>query len=170
MTKHKAAAIVLAAGLGTRMESDRPKVLHSLAGRPMIHWLLDTIAAAGIDDVTVVIPDGDAGTTVAGAVVPLDTVVQADQLGTGHAVRCVCDAGGVAADDVLVLFGADPLITPATMRRLIKARRAKSNPAVVVLGFRPNDAGNYGRLIVADDGSLDAIIEARDGTQSGKLQ
>ncbi len=162
MTKHKAAAIVLAAGLGTRMESDRPKVLHSLAGRPMIHWLLNTIAAAGIDDVTIVIPDGDAGAAVAGAVVPHDTVVQGDQLGTGHAVRCVCDAGGIVADDVLVLFGADPLIEASTLERLLAARR--DGAAVVVLGFRPSDPGLYGRLIVGSDGSLEAIVEAPDAT------
>jgi bifunctional UDP-N-acetylglucosamine pyrophosphorylase/glucosamine-1-phosphate N-acetyltransferase len=68
------------------------------------------------------------------------------------------------AGDILVVFGADPLITPATMRRLIKARRAKSNPALVVLGFRPDDAANYGRLIVGEDGSLESIVEARDAT------
>jgi bifunctional UDP-N-acetylglucosamine pyrophosphorylase/glucosamine-1-phosphate N-acetyltransferase len=162
MTNHKAAAIVLAAGLGTRMETDRPKVLHALAGRAMIYWLLDSIAAAGINSVSVVISDGDAGAAVGAAVVPHRTVVQGEQLGTGHAVRCVCDAGDLAADDVLVLFGADPLIRPATLERLLAARR--DGAAVVVLGFRPPDPGLYGRLVVGADGTLEAIVEARDAT------
>jgi len=161
-TKREIAAIVLAAGRGTRMASDRPKVLHPLAGRPMIAHLMESLGRLGPQHIVVVVGEGMAA--VAEAVAPHRTVVQAPPLGTAHAVLAAKKALKGFAGDILVVFGADPLITPTTMRRLIKARRAKGNPAVVVLGFRPDDAGTYGRLIVGDDGLLEGIVEARDAT------
>ncbi len=160
MTKQKTAAIVLAAGLGTRMESQRPKVLHPVAGRPMILHLMESLTRAGVDRVVVVV--GADGGAVADAVAPLETVVQRRQRGTGHAVRCASRALGDFTGDVVVLYGADPLIRPQTIRRMLEARRAAPPPAVVVLGFRPADPGLYGRLIIDAEGRLEAIVEARD--------
>jgi bifunctional UDP-N-acetylglucosamine pyrophosphorylase/glucosamine-1-phosphate N-acetyltransferase len=166
MTETKCAAIILAAGLGTRMRSNLPKVLHPLAGRPMLNYLLDTLSELDLARAVVVVGDGmDA---VAEAAHPHPTVVQKQQLGTGHAVL---SARGALADkaedfdgDVLVLFGADPLIEAQTIARMIEARRSEARPSIVVLGFEAYAPGAYGRLIVAGDGSLDAIVEANDAT------
>ena len=155
------AAIVLAAGQGTRMQSGLPKVLHPLAGRPMIRILLDSIEKAGIEKVIVVGPDNH---LVASAVAPYPIVVQSKQLGTGHAVM---QAKGNLAEfegDVLVLFGGDPLITPETLSALLARRRANDAPSVVALGFYPEQQGLYGRLIIDSDGMLESIIEAGDAT------
>lgn len=157
-----AAAVVLAAGLGTRMESSLPKVLHPLAGRPMIQHLLATLAALDLEKVVVV--TGKDATAVADAVAPHPTAVQAEQLGTGHAVRQAAGELAGFAGDVLVLFGGDPLVSTETLERILDRRRADDDPAVVVLGFRPDDPGLYGRLIVDEDGALTGIVEARDAT------
>jgi len=165
MTKkksEKSAAIVLAAGLGTRMKSALPKVMHGLAGRPMIRHLLATLEAAGIDRIVVVVaPDTD---SVAQAAAPHETVVQPHQLGTGDAVKAALPVLGDFSGDVLVLFGGDPLIQTETVERMIQRRRADDDPAVVVLGFRPDDPTAYGRLITDGEGGLSAIVEEKDAS------
>ncbi|MBT7510859.1 MAG: bifunctional UDP-N-acetylglucosamine diphosphorylase/glucosamine-1-phosphate N-acetyltransferase GlmU [Rhodospirillaceae bacterium] len=163
MTKHNnknTATIVLAAGLGTRMKSALPKVLHPLAGRPMIQHLLGTLSDTGIDRVIVVTSDG--ADDVATAVAPNPTVVQKEQLGTGHAALQAADKLAGFDGDVLIMFGADPLITSETINALLARRR--DGAAIAVLGFRPDDPGLYGRLIIGADGDLEGIIEARDAT------
>ena len=163
MTKHNnknTATIVLAAGLGTRMKSALPKVLHPLAGRPMIQHLLGTLSDTGIDRVIVVTSDG--ADDVATAVAPNPTVVQKEQLGTGHAALQAADKLAGFDGDVLIMFGADPLITSETINALLARRR--DGAAIAVLGFRPDDPSLYGRLIIGADGDLEGIIEARDAT------
>ena len=162
MTKDKTAAIVLAAGLGTRMESRLPKVLHPLAGRPMIGHLMETLAGMDLERIVVVV--GDDMEAVAEAVANHPTVVQKERLGTGHAVRTACEAVDGFDGTVLVLYADAPLISVETLTRMIEARRRAPRPAVVVLGFRPSDPGPYGRLIVGADGTLQAIVEAGDAT------
>ncbi len=162
MTKTKTAAVILSAGLGTRMKSAVPKVLHPLAGRPMILHLLETLAPLGLEPLVVVV--GDGMDEVAETVKPHPIVVQKPALGTGHAVLAAKEALGDFSGDVLVLFGADPLITPETITRLLAARRESPEPAVVVLGFEATEPGDYGRLILSGYGALQAIIEARDAT------
>ena len=162
MTNRKTAVVMLAAGLGTRMKSDLPKVLHPLAGRPMIAHFLDTLAALAPERVVVVI--GDGMDSVARTVAPHPTVVQSPRAGTGHAVMAARAALADFDGDVLVVYGDTPLITLPTLERMLAARRTEANPAVVVLGFRPKDAAAYGRLIVGPDGSLDAIVEANDAS------
>ncbi|MCH8835385.1 MAG: bifunctional UDP-N-acetylglucosamine diphosphorylase/glucosamine-1-phosphate N-acetyltransferase GlmU [Proteobacteria bacterium] len=162
MTKEKTAAIVLAAGLGTRMESRLPKVLHPLAGRPMIGHLMETLAGMDLERIVVVV--GDDMEAVAEAVAPHPTVVQKERLGTGHAVRTACEAVDGFDGTVLVLYADAPLISRQTLMRMLEARRRAPGPAVVVLGFRPSDPGPYGRLIVGADGTLQAIVEAGDAT------
>ena len=166
MTETNTAAIILCAGKGTRMQSDLPKVLHPLAGRPMLAHLLDTLSELDLAHTTVVIgEDMDAVTEIAQ---PHPTAVQSEQRGTGHAVlaarEALADGDKDFDGDVLVLFGADPLIEADTMTRMIEARHGDPEPAVVVLGFQSQSPGAYGRLITADDGSLDAIVEAGDAT------
>ncbi len=162
MTNRKTAVVMLAAGLGTRMKSELPKVLHPLAGRPMVAHLLDTLAELAPERVVVVI--GDGMEAVAKAAAPHPTVVQSPRAGTGHAVMAARAALADFDGDVLVIYGDTPLITLPTLARMLAARRAPADPAVVVLGFRPADPAAYGRLILGPDGGLDAIVEAKDAS------
>jgi len=157
------AAIVLAAGLGTRMKSATPKVLHRVAGKPMIGHILTALDGFDADRTIVVVSPGMP--QVAEFVAPAVTVEQDPPLGTGHAVMAARDALSGFEGDVLVLFGDTPLLTGETMRAMVEARRGPDNPAVVVLGFRPDDPSEYGRLVQGGDGSLEQIVEARDATE-----
>lgn len=161
MNKNKSAAVVLAAGMGTRMKSALPKVMHPIAGRPMVSHLLSTVEVLGVDETVVVV--GPGMETVAAAVAPHPVVVQADRLGTAHAVAQARAALTGFEGDVLVLYGDTPLLTPETLARMVQARHAEPEPAVVVLGFRPADPGAYGRLVVDGEG-LAAIVEPKDAT------
>ncbi len=160
MSDKKVAAIVLAAGAGTRMQSSKPKVMHEVGGRPLIGHLLNTLRDLELDRIVVVI--GDGMSKVATTVSPATTVVQQRPLGTAHAVMAARDAMRDFDGDILVLFGDTPLIKQETLQRLLDARRAKTNPAVVVLGFSSEKPDSYGRLIIGKDGNLEAIVEARD--------
>jgi len=162
MTTSKIAVIVLAAGLGTRMESKLSKVLHPLAGRPMINHLMETVDGLNPDEVTVVV--GEYMNDVSEAVSPFPTAVQSERLGTAHAVLAARDSIADFEGNVLVLYGDTPLITLETLEAMLNARASLLDPAVVVLGFTPDDPSNYGRLFLGEDGVLEAIVEAKDAT------
>jgi bifunctional UDP-N-acetylglucosamine pyrophosphorylase/glucosamine-1-phosphate N-acetyltransferase len=163
MPSRQLAAIVLAAGQGTRMHSALPKVLHPIGGRPMVKHLLATVETLGADRIVVVVgPDME---TVAGAVAPWPTALQADRLGTAHAVSAALPAlGDTPADDALVLYGDTPLVSAATLRAMLAARAGADDPAVVVLGMRSAAPNEYGRLVLDAAGGLDAIVEWREAT------
>lgn len=161
MATQQLAIVVLAAGMGTRMKSDLPKVMHPLAGRSMISHLMDTVSGLAPERVVVVV--GPGMEQVASAVAPAQTVVQAERLGTGHAVKQAHDALDGFSGDILVLYGDTPLITRETLERMLDERRSDKDPAVVVLGFKPVEPGHYGRLVVGAEG-LKAIIEWKDAT------
>ena len=155
------AAIVLAAGLGTRMKSNLPKVMHKVAGRPLVNHVLETLAEQQIGRVVVVIgPEMDA---LAKAVAPHATAVQHDRRGTAHAVQQAEDALKDFAGDIVIVYGDTPFIGGATIARMREARAGAHKPAVVVLGFTPGDPGGYGRLVTSDAG-LERIVEAKDAT------
>jgi bifunctional UDP-N-acetylglucosamine pyrophosphorylase/glucosamine-1-phosphate N-acetyltransferase len=166
MTEPRFAAIVLAAGSGTRMKSSLPKVLHPIAGRPMILNLLDSLHALAPAETVVVLGSGmDAVARLAGSA---ECVVQEPPLGTGDAVAAARQAlasrlapeGPV--EDVLVLFGDTPLLQPQTLRRLLEERQRAPAAAIAAAAMRPADPGPYGRLVLGADGTLERIVEARD--------
>src|SRR5262245_54802383 len=120
-------AIVLAAGLGTRMRSARAKVLHELGGLPLLHYPLAAVGALGPERVVVVVGhQAETARSVAEAsgVRGVRSVLQAEQRGTGHAVRCAIPALDGFTGDVLILYGDAPLVRPATLRRLLETHRA----------------------------------------------
>ncbi len=163
MSDKKVAAIILAAGMGTRMKTRRPKVMHPLAGRPMINHLMDTVETLSPDEVVVVVGEGMDDVTE--AVKPHPTVIQKERLGTGHAVLAARDVLRGFEGDILVLYGDTPLISAETLSKLVETRRKKLDPAVVVLGFYPEDPGNYGRLVYdREGGEIVGIVEAADAT------
>lgn len=155
-------AVVLAAGQGKRMKSDLPKVLHPLAGRPLLDHVLDTVAAVGIDHTVVVVGHQAALVQEKCGRAGLVFVRQEPQLGTGHAVQVAvpslrCGGG------CLVLAGDVPLLQTATIGRLI-AVWEEADAAAVVLTCIVEDAGAYGRIIKDADGRVLKIVEARDAT------
>ncbi len=160
------AVIVLAAGQGTRMNSDLPKVLHTLAGAPLVAHAL--AAARTIAPERTVVVTGHGGAAVAAAVAAIDpeiaTVAQTEQLGTAHAVRQAEPALRGFSGDVVVLYGDTPLVRGETLEAMLDARRAGA--AVVVLGFEAAEPGGYGRLVTGPDGSLEAIVEAKDASEA----
>jgi bifunctional UDP-N-acetylglucosamine pyrophosphorylase/glucosamine-1-phosphate N-acetyltransferase len=162
MPKSRIAAIVLAAGKGTRMKSCKPKVMHEIANRPMIGHVMAALKPLRCDPVVLVVAPGMEA--VAEAAAPAQIAVQREQLGTGHAVMAARSALKSVSGDLLVLYGDTPFIATATLEAMLKRRRAADDPAVVVLGFRPNEPGGYGRLVLDVSGGLDAIVEARDAT------
>lgn len=156
------ACILLAAGKGTRMKSSLPKVLHPIAGRPMIAHVLAAAEATGAAPITVVV--GPQQEATSRAVAPHRTVIQAEQRGTGDAVLAARAALNGFSGDVLIGYGDTPLVTLETFTTLIERARATDRPAVTVLGTRHAEPGAYGRMITGPDGALEAIVEARDAT------
>ncbi|WP_086464681.1 bifunctional UDP-N-acetylglucosamine diphosphorylase/glucosamine-1-phosphate N-acetyltransferase GlmU [Oceanibaculum nanhaiense] len=155
------AAVILAAGKGTRMKSDLPKVLHPIAGRPMIRHLLATVEA--LNPARIVVVTGKEGEGVAKAVAPYPTAVQDPPLGTGHAVMAALPAlEGFDEGTVLTLAGGDPFVSEATLRAMLAKREAGA--AVVVVGFRPADPARYGRLVAGAAGGLERIVEFADAS------
>jgi len=153
--------VVLAAGKGTRMKSDLPKVLHEMRGRPILDHVLDTVAAAGIGRTVVVIGHQAARVRETCARPGLSFVVQEPQLGTGHAVQVAEDLLDGAF--TLVLAGDVPLLRAQTLARLIDAA-AGGDAAAVVLTCVVPDAGAYGRVVKDGSGNVARIVEARDAT------
>jgi bifunctional UDP-N-acetylglucosamine pyrophosphorylase/glucosamine-1-phosphate N-acetyltransferase len=160
------AVIVLAAGQGTRMNSDLPKVLHRLAGAPLVAHAL--AAARALDPERLVVVAGHGAEAVEAAVTEIEpeavVVRQTEQLGTAHAVAQARPALEGFAGDALVLYGDTPLIRPETLEAMRAARAAGA--AVVALGFEAADPGGYGRLILGADGALEAIVEAKDASEA----
>ncbi len=157
--------IILAAGDGTRMKSRMAKVLHPIAGLPMVAHVIGTAVAGGADRVAVVVaPKAEAVRALVAARHPDATLhVQERRLGTAHAVRAAEGAWAEPVDDVIVLFGDTPLVTPET---LADVRQSLAGGAgVVVVGFRPRDPTGYGRLI-EQDGALIAIREHKDASEA----
>ncbi|MCX8474732.1 MAG: bifunctional UDP-N-acetylglucosamine diphosphorylase/glucosamine-1-phosphate N-acetyltransferase GlmU [Sphingomonas sp.] len=164
------AAIILAAGKGTRMKSDTHKVLHPLAGRPMLLHLIDSVAA--LDPARTIVVVGAGREQVEAAVGPhgADTVHQAEQLGTGHAVRMAEDTLAGFEGDVLILYGDVPLVSTATMRRMLERLHGADAPAAVVLGFRPFDPGAYGRVIADGQGHIVKMVEFKDASAEERAE
>ena len=162
-----ATAILLAAGLGTRMKSTLPKTLHKIAGRSMLRHLIASCEAA-FDRVVVVLgPDMDA---VAREAAPHAHVIQHDRLGTAHAALQAVEHFGTG--EVAVLYADNPLIREETMRRLLGRRRA-GDPGLALLAFRPADPGRYGRVLTGggtpgdvESEMVTRIVEWADATET----
>ena len=152
-------AIILGAGMGKRMGTDLPKVLHTICDVPMINILLDTVKKTGIEDITVVI--GPNMENVKQAVSPIKTVVQTERLGTAHAVLAAESEIQPFDGNVLILFGDQPLFLPETLIKMIE--KCENGTDVAILGFIPEDPRRYGRLIMGENG-LDSIVEYKDAT------
>jgi bifunctional UDP-N-acetylglucosamine pyrophosphorylase/glucosamine-1-phosphate N-acetyltransferase len=163
------AAIILAAGKGTRMKSDLHKVLHPIAGKPMLGHLTDAVASLGAERTVIVA--GAGREQVEGFAEPLGLAVtmQAEQLGTAHAVQQAEAALAGFAGDVLILYGDVPLVTPETMGRMIERLNASDRPAIVVLGFRPADTLSYGRIIAEGD-RIVKMVEHKDATPEERAE
>ncbi|NBC35619.1 bifunctional UDP-N-acetylglucosamine diphosphorylase/glucosamine-1-phosphate N-acetyltransferase GlmU [Novosphingobium sp. FSY-8] len=160
------AIIVLAAGKGTRMKSDTHKVLHPIAGRPMLEHLLAN--AAELTPQAQVVVAGHGRDQLEAALNGRATIaVQDPQLGTGHAVQMAEKALAEFAPDgdVLILYGDVPFVRSATMGAMIARLNAPDAPAVVVLGFEPEDTLQYGRVI-ASDGVIAKMVEHKDASEA----
>ena len=155
------AVVILAAGQGTRMKSDLHKVLHPLAGRPMLLHLLAAVDA--LNPARIVVVAGARREQVEAAVARRAMVaVQDEQRGTAHAVLAARDALAGFDGDVLILFGDAPLVETATMRRLLDA--LTPDTGVAVLGFRPADPGAYGRIVADANGRIAKMVEFKDAS------
>ncbi len=154
--------IILAAGQGTRMLSDRPKVLHEVAGAPLLVHALR--AGAALSPERCVVVTGHEGEAVAAAARDWDPdiaiVEQTERLGTGHAVQQARPALDGISGDVIVLYGDTPFISAETLTKMAEARTRHD---VVVLGFEAADPGRYGRLVTSGD-TLERIVEYKDAT------
>ena len=158
------AAVILAAGKGTRMKSSLHKVLHPIAGRPMLDHLMASVAALEPAQQVVVVGSGREQLEAALGD-RAKTCLQEPQLGTGHAVQQAEGALAGFGGDVLVLYGDVPFVRPETMQRMLDRLHAPDAPAVVVLGFEPDDTLQYGRVIADAEGRILKMVEHKDATE-----
>ncbi|MBI4723770.1 MAG: bifunctional UDP-N-acetylglucosamine diphosphorylase/glucosamine-1-phosphate N-acetyltransferase GlmU, partial [Rhodomicrobium sp.] len=155
-------AVVLAAGQGTRMKSALPKVLHPLAGLPLVAHVMNAAAAAGAHRCSAVIPPESKGFEQLHTPVETRFFEQKDRLGTAHAVLMARPALQDETGPVLILYGDTPLVTPASLKALASA--LQDGAGMAVMGFNAKDPKGYGRFITADNGELLAIREEKDAT------
>ena len=163
------AAVVLAAGGGTRMRSERPKTLHEVAGVPMLQHVLHSVGELCPDRTVVVVGSGwREVTSFVSAVAPnAEIALQPKRTGTGDAVAAAREALAGFGEKVVVLYGDTPLVRSSTIRSL--AAVLDEGADVGVVGFRARDPEGYGRLLIDSDGSLERIVEDRDATDQEKL-
>lgn len=162
---NKLKAVILAAGKGTRMNSDLPKVLHMVDGQPMVHYAIKAAKEAGALDVCVIV--GYKSKLVRDSIYDIvEFVEQEEQLGTGHAVKCAREFIGTEGN-TLVLCGDTPLVTAETLKALVEAHKKQSNGVTVLSAILP-DASGYGRIIRDKDGSFVKIVEDKDATEEEK--
>lgn len=154
------AVIILAAGKGTRMKSDLHKVLHPIAGRPMLIHLIDSLNQAGATRRVVVVGASGEQVEAAVAATGVEIAWQREQLGTAHAALQAKDALADFDGVAIVCFGDTPLLATETVARLAARLEAEDAPTVAVLGFRPADARAYGRIIADADGTIAKIGRA----------
>jgi bifunctional UDP-N-acetylglucosamine pyrophosphorylase / glucosamine-1-phosphate N-acetyltransferase len=159
------AAIILAAGKGTRMKSDTHKVLHKIAGRSMLDHVLASVAELSPERLAVVVGAGreQIEAALAGRA---ETCVQEPQLGTGHAVQQAESALDGFTGDLLVLYGDVPFVRAETMHAMLARLHEADQPAAVVLAFEPDDALAYGRVIADDDGRIARMVEYKDADEA----
>lgn len=165
--------IILAAGDGTRMKSSKPKVLHEIGQKPMISHVIDCAAQLVPKKMIVVI--GQNQSEIEKAVAPIHIAIQSPARGTADAVRigyeALCAEENVAElnGDVLVLYGDTPLIEPETLRMMrLEMSSGPKRPGIVVLGMRPFDPAQYGRLVLAEDETVERIVEYKEATEAEK--
>jgi bifunctional UDP-N-acetylglucosamine pyrophosphorylase / glucosamine-1-phosphate N-acetyltransferase len=163
-TARNRAAVILAAGKGTRMKSDLPKVMHAVGGRPMVDWSIDLARRTGCSRIVVVVHPSQQVLIDHIAGLPGDIAVafQDPPMGTGHAVRCAERDLDAFDGDLVVLYGDSPLVPSAAIEDLFGA--LQRDASVGVLGFDTEAPKLYGRLITSGDGELEAIVEAREAT------
>jgi bifunctional UDP-N-acetylglucosamine pyrophosphorylase/glucosamine-1-phosphate N-acetyltransferase len=164
MSTANTACIILAAGKGTRMKSDKPKVLHEVAGLPMINHITKAAENSGARDICVVIA-ADMQESVGQAIAPHKTAIQKEQKGTGDAAKAAEDALKSFKGKILILIGDAPLITSETLNEL---QNAASATGLAVLGFEAADPYGYGRLIEEEEGCISAIVEEKDCSEDQK--
>lgn len=157
MSKATLSVVILAAGKGTRMYSDLPKVLHTIAGKPMVKHVIDTVVKLGADNIHLIYGHGGEAMQQCLQNEPVNWVLQAEQLGTGHAMQ---QAAPQFADDenILMLYGDGPLITQETLEKLINA---KPQHGIALLTVKLDDPTGYGRIIRQHDNVV-AIVEQKD--------
>lgn len=161
----KLAIVILAAGKGTRMKSSLPKVLHPVAGKPLLHYVLDSAKAAGAARIVVVLsPDANEIEESVKAYCPEAKIaIQKQALGTGHAVLAAEEALAGFKGSLLVAYGDTPFIQYDTFEAL--AKTVEEGASVAVLGFTPKDPTDYGRLVKGRKGDLESIIETREASE-----
>ena len=154
------AAIILAAGKSTRMKSAKSKVLHSIGGRPLLTWVAELAKSVQATKIICVVGEVNEDVRMAAKSLGLEIAIQEPQLGTGHAVDCAKEALTGFEGHVAVLYADTPLIETSTLERVFEALESYS---AAVLGFTPEDAGSYGRLITEGE-ALTAIVEAKEAS------
>ena len=157
-------AIILAAGEGTRMKSRHPTVMHKLLDSPLVSWVTRAARAAGADRIVVVVGNGAEEVRAhLAAETDVECVEQTERLGTAHATRVAIEAAGVSEGPVVVLNGDLPLIEPETIRAFAQSVSSGEH-AAAILTMTPPDPFGYGRIELAEDGSVTRIIEQKDCT------
>ena len=159
-------SVILAAGMGTRMKSKMPKVLHKVCGKPLSKWVIDASEAAGADKVCAVV--GHKAETVKEVLGDVcEFALQAEQKGTGHAVMQAIDVIKNSKGEVVILNGDTPLITAETINKAIEYRKNNGNQATVITAIL-DDATGYGRIVRDNDGSVLKIVEQKDASKEEK--
>jgi bifunctional UDP-N-acetylglucosamine pyrophosphorylase/glucosamine-1-phosphate N-acetyltransferase len=160
------AVVILAAGQGTRMRSGLHKVLHPIAGRPLLLHLLDTVDDLGADRTVVVLGKGREQVEAAIAGRGAEVAVQSEQKGTGHAVQQAADALAGYDGPVIVLYGDTPFVSAETLGRMLDRLEAPDAPGVVVLASSPADPLNYGRVILGEGDKIAKMVEYKDASEA----
>ena len=158
--------LILAAGMGTRMKSSRPKVIHTVCGKPLTMWVIDASKAAGADKVCAVVGHcaDMVKETLGGA---CEYALQAEQKGTGHAVMQAMDFIKSADGEIVILNGDTPLVTAGAIKDAVEYHRTSGNKATVITAILP-DATGYGRIVRGADGGVKKIVEQKDATDEEK--
>ncbi len=161
MIKDNLTAIVLAAGLGTRMKSAHPKVLHEILGRPMLAYLIETLKNVGIEDIVLVVGHQAERVQEVYRDCGVRFVVQEPQLGTGHAVQVAMAAVPAGVRTVMVLCGDAPLISAASISALRQLHK-RTQAAIIMQTIELDDGAHYGRVVRDKKGRVEAVLQSKD--------